>query len=73
MTVTPETASPALLQSVKSSIEKTYSTSNIGADGQVIQVTFTDGITFEVVPVFTNKGGSYTFPDTNSGGRWDDD
>ena len=60
----------ALLQAVKSSIEKTYSTTNIGADGQVIQVPFTYGITFEVVPVFTNKGGSYTYPDTNGGGRW---
>jgi hypothetical protein len=60
----------ALLQAVKSSIEKTYSTTNLRADGQVIQVPFTDGITFEVVPAFSNKDGSYTFPDANDGGSW---
>ena len=60
----------ALLQSVRESIQKTYSTTNIGADGQVVQVPFTDGITFEVVPVFNNKDGSYTFPDANGGGSW---
>ena len=60
----------ALLQAVKKSIAKTYSTTDIGADGQVILVPFTDGITFEVVPAFENKNGSYTFPDANNGGRW---
>ena len=60
----------ALLQAVRQSIQKTYSTTNIGADGQVIQVPFTDGITFEVVPVFDNTDGSFTFPDTNAGGSW---
>lgn len=60
----------ALLQSVKASIEKTYSTTSIRADGQVILVPFNDGITFEVVPAFVNKDDSYTFPDANGGGRW---
>jgi len=60
----------ALLQQVKNSIEKTYSITNIRADGQVIQVPFTDGMTFEVVPVFTNTHGSFTYPDASSGGRW---
>lgn len=60
----------ALLQNIKTSIEKTYSTTNIRADGQVIQVPFTDGITFEVVPAFINKDDSFTYPDANSGGRW---
>jgi hypothetical protein len=60
----------ALLQAVKTSIEKTYSTTNIRADGQVIQVPFTDGMTFEVVPAFVNRDGSYTFPDANNGGHW---
>src|SRR5438046_1449152 len=36
----------ALLQSVKRSIEKTYSTTSLKADGQVILVPFDDGITF---------------------------
>ena len=60
----------ALLQAVRSSIGKTYSTSQIGADGQVIVVSFKDDITFEVLPVFTNKAASYTYPDSNDGGRW---
>lgn len=60
----------ALLQSVKASIERTYSTTSIRADGQVIQVPFTDGITFEVVPAFENDDGSFTFPNANDGGSW---
>ena len=60
----------ALLQSVKKSIEKTYSVTSIRADGQVILVPFTNGITFEVVPAFINDDDSYTFPDANNGGRW---
>jgi hypothetical protein len=60
----------ALLQAVKSSIEKSYSKTSIRADGQVILVPFADGITFEVVPAFINKDGSYTFPDATIGGSW---
>ena len=60
----------ALLQAVRSSMQKTYSASSVGADGQVVTVSFQDGITFEVVPVFTNQASSYTFPDANDGGSW---
>lgn len=60
----------ALLQAIRSSMQKTYSSSDIGADGQVVAVTFQDGITFEVVPVFANQAGSYTYPDSNDGGKW---
>jgi hypothetical protein len=60
----------ALLQAVKTSIERTYATTNIRADGQVIQVPFNDGLTFEVVPAFVNKDDSFTYPDANNGGRW---
>lgn len=60
----------ALLQSVKASIEKTYSKTSIRGDGQVILVPFTGGITFKVVPGFINKDDSYTFPDANNGGSW---
>ena len=60
----------ALLQAVRNSIQKTYSSSSIGGNGQVVVVAFTDGITFEVVPVFTNKADSYTYPDSNGGGSW---
>jgi hypothetical protein len=60
----------ALLQAVKKSIEKTYPKTNIRADGQVIQVPFNDGITFEIVPAFENNDKSFTFPDANNGGSW---
>lgn len=60
----------ALLQEVKASIEKTYK-SYKRADGQVVKVDFTDGVSFEIVPGFINKDGvSYTYPDTNNGGSW---
>ena len=36
----------ALLQAVRNSMQKTYSTSSIGGDGQVVVVHFQDGITF---------------------------
>ena len=60
----------ALLQAVKKSIEKTYATTSIRADGQVILVPFNDGITFEVVPAFLKTDGSYIYPDANNGGSW---
>jgi len=60
----------ALLQAVRNSIKKTYSVTNIGADGQVIVVLFSDGITFEVVPAFINKDDSFTYPNANEGGSW---
>ena len=59
-----------LLQAVRNSVKTTYSATNIGADGQVILVYFTDGITFELVPGFLNNGGSYTYANSNGGGSW---
>ena len=60
----------ALLQAVRTSMQKTYPSSTIGAEGQVVVVSFQDGITFELVPVFENQAGSYTYPDSNNGGHW---
>lgn len=59
----------ALLQAVKNSIEKTYK-SSLKADGQVIVISFTDGIIYELVPAFINEDNSYIFPDSNNGGSW---
>ncbi len=59
----------ALLQEVKTCIQKTYK-SYMRADGQVIKVDFTDGVTFEIVPCFLNTDDSFTYPDTNNGGSW---
>ncbi len=60
----------ALLQEVRKSIKKTYYSTKIGADGQVIQVDFSNKITFEIVPAFINKRGRFTYPDANKGGKW---
>lgn len=59
----------ALLQAVKNSIYNTYKQTKMRADGQVVQVEFTD-MTFEVVPCFEYKDGTFCFPDTNGGGTW---
>ena len=61
----------ALLQAVRNSLQKTYSTSSIGADGQIILISFQDGVKFEIVPVFLNKANSYIFPNSNGGGSWE--
>lgn len=60
----------ALLQEVKGVLQKTYSTSYVKGDGQVIGIDFSDGISFEIVPAFINDDDSYTYPDTNNGGSW---
>lgn len=61
----------ALLQEVKNVIKKTYSSTDVGGDGQVVVVSFSDGMKFEVLPAFINKDNkSYTFPDSNDGGKW---
>lgn len=60
----------ALLQAVRTSIKRTYALTDVGGDGQVVEVPFTDKITFQVVPAFVNKDESYTFPDANDEGSW---
>ena len=55
----------ALLQVVKNSIAKTYWNTEIGGDGQVVQVSFSD-----VVPCFEYTDGSFCYPDTHDGGSW---
>ncbi len=53
----------ALLQAVRKSLQKTYSSTDVGGDGQVVEIHFADGITFQIVPGFLNKDNSYTYPD----------
>ena len=60
----------ALLQEVRNVIARTYSTTRLRGDGQVVVVKFTDGVIFEIVPAFINDDDSYTYPDTNNGGSW---
>ena len=59
-----------LLSEVKDKLKKTYSTSKISSDGQVIVIDFSDGIKFEIVPAFKFDDNSYYYPDTNDGGSW---
>ena len=61
----------ALLRSVKRSMQKTYPTSDIAGDGQVVVISFNDNGQFEVLPVFENKdSSSWTYPNANGGGEW---
>lgn len=60
----------ALLQDVKKVLQKTYSTSYLKGDGQVVCIDFADNISFEIVPGFLEDDGSYTYPNTNNGGSW---
>lgn len=60
----------ALLQAVRASLRKAYSSSSVGGDGQVVVISFTDGITFEILPYFDNNAGTWTYPDSNGGGSW---
>lgn len=60
----------AFLQAVKNSIIQTYWNTSLKADGQIIEVAFSDGMKFEVLPVFKNYAGSYTFADANNSGSW---
>ena len=59
-----------LLQAVRSAILNVYPRSDIRADGQVVKIAFSDGMDFEIVPVFKSWDGSYKYPDSNMGGNW---
>ena len=60
----------SLLQAVRASLNTTYPNSPVIADGQIVKIAFTDGITYEIVPVFLNTDASYTYADSNDGGSW---
>lgn len=59
-----------LLQDVKNSVASTYSTTKMRGDGQVVVVSFSDGMTFEILPAFSYQDGTYLYPDTHDGGSW---
>lgn len=65
-----------LLQAVRLAILNTYPRSDVRADGQVVIISFSDGMKFEILPAFKNLNwigqwdGTYIYPDTNMGGNW---
>lgn len=59
-----------LLQAVRQALKVSYPNSDIRADGQIVKINFYDGISFEILPAFKNLDGSYTYADSNMGGRW---
>ncbi len=61
----------ALIQAVKNSIAKTYPTTTLKGDGQIVTVDFSDQTKFEVLPVFkVGTDNKYTHADSNNGGSW---
>ena len=58
-----------LLCDIKDALNKTYSTSEITVDRYVVVVKF-DKDFIEVCPVFEEKDGSFTFPDSYNNGSW---
>ena len=58
------------MQAVKNSIKNRYSATDVSGDGQVVVVSFSDSMRFEVVPAFENTDYSFTYPDSNAGGKW---
>lgn len=59
----------ALLQRVKKEIQKRYPNTIVRGDGQVVVVSFSN-YEVEVCPAFEESDGSYTYPDSNNGGKW---
>jgi hypothetical protein len=59
-----------LLSAVRASVQRTYPTSSISGSGQVVVVSFNDGIRFEILPAFLDTEGGYIFADSNGGGSW---
>ncbi|WP_082920352.1 SMODS domain-containing nucleotidyltransferase [Pseudomonas koreensis] len=60
----------SLLGEIKKKLKDRYPTTDITADGQVVVIKYAK-YRVELVPVFTNADGTYTYPNTNSGGSWE--
>jgi len=59
-----------LLQEVKEVLEKTYTSTRMRADDQVVVVPF-ESYAVEVVPAFALQSGEYWICDTSGGGRYE--
>lgn len=60
-----------LLQEVKNCISASYPNTEMRGDGQVVVVSFADGMKFEVVPAFACENAQYLYADTHNGGSWE--
>jgi hypothetical protein len=58
-----------LLQAVRDSVRQTYSQSEVRGDGQVVIISFTNHF-IEICPAFRENDDSFTYPDSNDGGKW---
>lgn len=52
----------SLLGLVRNSIGNTYPTSVVSGDGQVVVISFTDNVRFEILPAFANQGAGTHLP-----------
>jgi len=59
----------ALLQDVKQYLIERYPRTEIKGDGQAVVIEF-DKFSIDLVPVFSNYDGSFTYADSNNGGTW---
>ena len=60
-----------LLQTVKAAIIVAYPTTNVAADGQVVVVSFSNDMIFEILPAFLSiQNNTFIYPDSNMGGNW---
>lgn len=59
----------ALLQEVKKELQGLYARTDIKGDGQVVVISFSDGVV-ELVPGFEQSDGNYKYPDSHDGGSW---
>ena len=59
-----------MLQDLRSSLLRTYPSSDIKGDGQVTDIYFSDGMKFEIVPGIEMADDTFRYPDSNGGGSW---
>lgn len=59
-----------LLTEIKDKLSQTYPSSDLSSDGQVIVISFSDGVRYEIVPAFKYSDGRFCYLDTHNDGSW---
>ncbi|MDG0811114.1 SMODS domain-containing nucleotidyltransferase [Cohnella rhizosphaerae] len=57
------------LKRSKKELQKRYPNTELRGDGQVVVITF-NNYEVELCPAFEESDGSFTYPDSNNGGKW---